>query len=98
MLSETGLAQVNYPNNQGEYLYWHCVAQFITLHRLGFGTWVYVGSYFYLHGQVNAPDSFGTLTPDFSAYAGPAFLKDLQKVVFDNTTVEQQSHNTVASI
>ena len=103
VLTELGLTQKDYPNNQVEYYYWHCVEEYIIQHTLSFGIWVYVGSYLYLNNKINSPDSFGTLTPDFTTYAGPAFLKELQNIIFDNVTThphqEQLPHtNTVVSI
>jgi len=84
VLTETGLTQINYPNNRVEYLYWHCVAAWITQYKLGFGIWLFAGSYILRDGRPNEADTFGTVSPDFSHYAGQAFLAELQTLIFYN--------------
>ena len=90
VLTETGLVQRAYPNNQNEFMYWHCLAMFILKYRVGFGIWVYGGSYMYLHGTINSPDPFGTLNSDFNGYAGPAFLKELQSLIIRTDEAKEE--------
>jgi hypothetical protein len=90
VLTETGLVQRAYPNNQNEFMYWHCLAMFILKCRVGFGIWVYGGNYMYLHGTINSPDPFGTLNSDFNGYAGPAFLKELQSLIIRTDEAKEE--------
>ena len=43
VLTEIGLSQDVYPNDQDDYLYFHCVSRWILDNQLGFGIWLFGG-------------------------------------------------------
>ena len=54
VLTEMGLDQNSYPNQQTGFLYFECVSQWINAHTLGWGVWLFSGSYYVRNNVVNS--------------------------------------------
>ena len=91
VLTEIGLTQDVYPNSETEFLYFQCVSRWIAEWRLGFGVWVFGGSYYWRDGQINFLDSFGLVDGNFTTYKSTAFLRALRNATWEPQNETQSS-------
>ena len=90
VLTEIGLNQDVYPNDQTDALYFACVGQWVMAHQLGWGIWLFGGSYYVRDGKANTPDTFGSTTANFTEYKNQAFLQELRAIRWENKTGESR--------
>ena len=88
VLTEIGLDQTVYPRNPPETHYMDCVGQWVMLHKMGWGIWLFGGSYYVRNGRANEPDSFGSTTTNFSTYKNQDFLTQLRKMRWEAELTE----------
>jgi hypothetical protein len=80
VLTELGLDQDKYPRAPTDFLYFQCMSQWILRHRLGWGIWLFGGSYYVRNGKPDQPDTFGTVYANFTGYKNQQFLTALRKI------------------
>lgn len=80
VLTEIGLNQDVYPTVKLEALYIKCVGEWVMAHKMGWGIWLFGGSYYVRNGQPNTPDSFGSTSTNFTGYKNQAFLQELRTI------------------
>ena len=80
VLTEMGLDQDKYPREPSEFLYFQCMSQWILSHRLGWGIWLFGGSYYVRNGKPDEGDNFGVVYANFTGYKSQQFLTALRKI------------------
>jgi len=87
IITEMGLDLNSYPRNQDQFLYLQCVSNWIVERKLGWGIWLFSGSYYVRNGVVNNPDSFGMVYTNYTDYKNPQFLAALEKIKLTNNDI-----------
>lgn len=91
VLTEIGLNQDVYPKDETDYQYFHCVGQWVMQHRMGWGIWLFGGSYYIRDGKPNQPDTFGSTYANFTGYKSQEFLQTLREITWEKSEAEEVS-------